>query len=391
MIAQPCNRQLFGQASMVNPDARELASVGRLMTRLAPPLAASGRVRRAPTRIVVVVTGPNPSFDYYLAPRLGGDVPTEVRDVTAAPTPGEARDMLAGAFVLFCRHTSGAWLRAVESCEDVIAGVGLFVDDDIDALAADRTVPLWYRLRLWRLHLIHRRRLARVCDVLFVGSKTLAARNVLAHPHLLSPIADDRDTAASDSQAADFRAVFHSTSVHAAEHRWLRPIIGELLKAEASISFEVNVAPPLSFRWRGLPRTTILPSVPWPRYCAESRARRADLLLAPLLPSAANAARSWTKRIDAARLGAALLVSDAEVYQCGPEELRLGMHVPAEPAAWIAAIRDLARDRDRLVRLRDANRAYVMAKSAAPGPSLEELLRSRHGEPETSNCSTASR
>jgi hypothetical protein len=359
---------------MVNPGARERASAGRLMMRLAPSLTASGRVRRAPTRIVVVVTGPNPSFDYYLAPRLGADVPTEVRDITAAPTPGEARAMLAGAFVLFCRHMSGAWLRAVESCEDLIAGVGLFVDDDIDALAADRTVPLWYRLRLWRLHLIHRRRLARVCDVLFVGSGTLAARNVLAHPRLLTPVADDRDTAASDSQVTGLRAVFHSTSVHAAEHRWLRPIIGELLEAEASISFEVNVAPPLSFRWRGLPRTTILPSVPWPRYCAESRARRADLLLAPLLPSAANAARSWTKRIDAARLGAALLVSDAEVYQSSPEELRLGMHVPAEPAAWIAAIRDLAHDRNRLVRLRDLNRAYVMAKSATLGPSLGELL-----------------
>ena len=126
---------------MVNPGARELASVGRLMTRLAPPLASSGRVRRAPTRIVVVVSGPNPSFDYYLAPRLGADVPAEVRDIAAAPSPGEARAMLTGAFVLFCRYSSGAWLRAIESCEDVIAGVGLFVDDDIDALAADRTVP----------------------------------------------------------------------------------------------------------------------------------------------------------------------------------------------------------------------------------------------------------
>jgi len=376
---------------MVKPGAGELASVDRLMMRLAPPLAASGRVRFAPTRIVVVVTGPNPSFDYYLAPRLGADVPTEVHDLAAPPTPDEARVMLAGAFVLFCRHMSSAWLCAVESCQDLIAGVGLFVDDDMDALAADRTVPLWYRLRLWRLHLIHRRRLARLCDVLFVGSKALAARNALAHPHLLTPVADERDTAASDSKGAGLRAVFHSTSVHAAEHRWLRPIIGELLEAEAAISFEVNVAPPLSFRWRGLPRTSVMPSVPWPRYCAESRMRRADLLLAPLLPSAANAARSWTKRIDAARLGAALLVSDAEVYQSGPEELRLGMYVPAEPAAWIAAIRDLAHDRDRLVRLRDLNRAYVMAKSATLGPSLGELLRSRHGEPGTSNCSTQSR
>ena len=210
-----------------------------------------------------------------------------------------------------------------------------------------------------------------MCDVLFVGSKTLAARNVLAHPHLLTPVADERDTAASDSKGVGLRVAFHSTSVHASEHRWLRPIIGELLEAETSVSFEVNVAPPLSFRWRGLPRTTVMPSVTWPRYCAESRARPADLLLAPLLPSAANAARSWTKRIDAARLGAALLVSDAEVYQSSAEELQLGMHVPAEPSAWVAAIRDLAHDRDRLVRLRDLTARSLWRKAQRLAPRWE--------------------
>jgi hypothetical protein len=374
---------------VVNPAARESASLSRLTTWAAPPLTASGRIRRAPTRIIVVVTGPNPSFDYYLAPRLDGEIQTEVRDIADVPASSEVRTTLAGAFVLFCRHVSGAWLRAVESCEAVIAGVGIFVDDDIDELAADRTVPLWYRLRLWRLHLMHRRRLAQISDVLFVASDALATRNVAARPILLTPVADARDTAVVETKAHGFRVAFHATSVHASEHRWIRPIIGNVLEAEVSLSFEVSATAPLSFQWRGLPRTTIVPTVPWARYCTDNRGRHADLLLAPLLSSAANTARSWTKRIDAARLGAALLVSDPDVYQISDEERRLGMCVPTQPAAWVAAIRELSHDRDRLVRLRDLNRRYVIEQSEARGPSLAKLLStSRAAEPVP--CSTKS-
>ena len=133
---------------------------------------ASGQLRRAPKRVIVVVTGPNPSFDYYLAPRL--------KDIEFRPDAGrrsrcgslhlEAREFLTDAFILFCRYTSGAWMRRLDACTDLIAGVGLFIDDDIDALAIDGAVPLPYRLRLWRLHLAQRRGLIRHCDLLLVAN-----------------------------------------------------------------------------------------------------------------------------------------------------------------------------------------------------------------------------
>src|SRR6185437_5132958 len=94
----------------------------------------------------------------------------------------------------------------------------------------------------------------------------------------------------------------------------------------------------------------------------------------PLLPSAANAARSWTKRIDAMRLGAALLVSNPDVYHPDAEELQLGMCVPPDAAAWSVAIRDLARDPIRLARLRELNRVHVQRASPIPTPLLTESM-----------------
>jgi hypothetical protein len=346
-----------------------------LLKRTFTPLAATGRLRRVPTRIVIVTAGANPSLSYYFAPRLKHcSIPVDVADIGAAPSSASARATLSGVFVIFCRYISGPWMRAVEAAADTLAGVGVFVDDDIEALARDSTIPLLYRLRLFRLHLIHRRKLKRHCDVVFVATPELAARHASANPRELPPLQDDDDWPISTVRTGDITVAFHSTSVHAAEHRWLRPIMHSALAAEPSLSFEVIAGLPLSWRWRGSARIRIVPPMPWPDYRSESRKHGVDLLLAPLLPTRANAARSWTKRIDAMRLGAALLVSDANVYRPDGEELSLGMCVPPDPAAWESAIRDLAHDRQRLVRLRDLNAAHVKRAGEAKIPLISDAM-----------------
>jgi hypothetical protein len=292
----------------------------------------------------------------------------------SSPLGESPRALLSGAFVIFCRYASRPWLHAVEAAADVLAGVGLFVDDDIEALALDSSIPLGYRMRLlWRYH-IHRRKLARHCDILFVATPELAMRHKLAVSYELPPLASG-DDAPRPSAAAILKIAFHSTSVHAAEHRWLQPVMKSALAAEPSMSFEVIAGPLLSRRWQGLPRTSIVSPIPWPQYRTQSHERGADLLLAPLLPTYANAARSWTKRIDAMRLGAALLVSDPHVYRLDPEEEALGMRVALNPNAWSKAIVDLARDHDRLARLRDLNAAYVRRAAMIETPLItDEML-----------------
>jgi hypothetical protein len=267
---------------------------------------------------------------------------------------------------------SGAWLDAVERNADAIAGVGLFVDDDIDALFADTTVPLTYRGRLARLALMHRRRLVRWLDLLFVSNPVLAARYEAARPRILTPVASAADEPHQRAPSAGLRVAMHSTFVHAAENRWLRPVMRAVLEQESSVSLEVVTGSLRALAWRGVPRVGITPPMRWPDFRRHGRERGADLLLAPLLPSPANAARSATKRIDAMRLGAALMISDAAVYGPTAEETALGTCGPARSDEWIAAIRALAHDRERLGRLRDLNRAHVLAMSSGVRPLLAD-------------------
>ena len=355
---------------MVNPGA---LPQGTSLARIC--IAAADRRRTAAPAAATHCDGDrraNPSFDYYLSPRLNaaGALPHVVADLADPPGHDAARGLFDGALVLFCRYLSRAWIELLGTHADAIAGTGLFVDDDIDALAADRAVPLWYRARLLRRHLMHRRALSRRCDVLLVAGPVLAARHAVANPFVLPPCASTDDQPLARHEGAATKVAFHSTSVHAAEHRWLRPVMRAALVAEATLTFDVAAGAPLSWHWHGLERTRIAAPLPWPRYRADSRAQGADILLAPLLPTAANAARSWTKRIDAMRLGAALLVSEPEIYRVTEAERALGMAVPMDPAAWTAAIGELARDRGRRHRLRDLNRDFVMRESAAAGPLL---------------------
>ena len=86
--------------------------------------------------------------------------------------------------------------------------------------------------------------------------------------------------------------------------------------------------------------------------------------------------RAPTKRIDTARSGAALLVSDPEVYAPSQEERGLGMLVDLDPDRWVRAIADLARDRDRIRELAGLNRAPVASAKATAPPLLVEHIES---------------
>ena len=339
----------------------------RILEAVTAPIRASGRLRRPVRRIIAVVAGPNPSFDYYLARRLAEPdaPPVSVVDVAS---PGVSRDEnLEGAFLIFCRYISRKWLNCLEAEREKLAGVGLFLDDDMDALAADRSVPFMYRLDIYRRALWHRPRFNRQLDFLWVANGRLARRYRSADPAVLPPFPDEPDGARPSVPVDRLRMAFHSQSVHRGEHLWLRSIMPRILEMEPGIALEVIVDRPLTGLWRGLPRTQVLAALPWPEFRAHTASAGADLLLAPTLPSPVNAMRSATKRIDAYRLGAALLVSSPEIYEPSAEERSLGMCVPPERQAWIDAVTGLARDPERLLRLRDLNRKVVAVMMASEG------------------------
>ena len=337
---------------------------------LQSPLRARGFVARPFSRVIAVVDGPNPSFDYYLAPRFGPQGPDLVMAELRARPSRVAAELFEDALLLFCRYVTPDWLQAIESCRG-IAGVALFIDDDLCALAADGEVPAKHRLRYWWHGQAQWSRLARKLDLLLVSTPELARRHAPALPRELPALASPVDLVRKDRGGEGFTVAYHASVIHGGEHRWLMPLARELLAAAPGLRFEVTARSRVAAQWSSCRGVTVRPPWPWPEYRAANAGRGIDLMLAPLLPTPANAARSWTKRIDAARAGAALLVSDASVYRPSPEEQDLGMRVELNVEAWCEAILALAGDRLRLRQLARLNHAAVSAWGDTAAPLFE--------------------
>ena len=329
-------------------------------------LKARGRLDRPFRRLIAVTRGPNPSYDYYLAPRLGADGPP-VTVVDLHDDPGLlAPELFDDALVLFCRYVSTPWLRMVERRRDSIAGTMLFLDDDLAALVRDWTVPPLLRALYYLSGLRHWRRLSRILDVLVVSTPALSVRFPDAAPLVIAPMAGDADL--PDAAPRDGAVIFgfHATPTHRGEADWLVPVIRQVLQTDPGVKFELVERPRGMGRLRSQVR--ILPFRPWPEYRIATAAGGPDVLLAPLVPRPANSARAGVKRIDAARCGAALLVSNARIYRPSPEEEELGMLLPLAPDEWAEMILLLSRDRGRVSRLAALNRRHVMQARSNHAP-----------------------
>lgn len=309
---------------------------------------ATGRPRRTVKKIIVFGRIPNPTFDYYLAARLDApDMPPyEVADIRGRETPTLDAD---GAFVIICRYASPSVLRWIESNAERLSGVGLFLDDDIPAVVTGKDADFFYRLFLWYRALWPLRRLNRYLDIVWASTPHLASRLRQARAVVLPPAppkalwsnAHD-DVVVYDRPEGEVLIAYHATGVHLEEHRFLRPIVAEVLRGRPQARFEVFADRRARAIWQGLDRVQIREPMPWIEYLADANDRRIDIMLVPLAPSHVNDSRAPTKRIDVARYQAAGIFSTGAAYghASSGAELRLSY----DPSSWLESILQLVDD-----------------------------------------------
>lgn len=336
---------------------------------------ASGRPRLPVTRIIVFGRIPNPTFDYYLAARLQApDMPPyEVADIRGRETPTLNAD---GAFVIICRYASGPVLRWIERNSERLSGVGLFLDDDIPAVVTGRDADFRYRLFLWYRALSPLRRLNRHLDIVWASTPHLASRLSEANALVLPPAPPKAlwsckrdDVNARDPADREVLIGYHATGVHLEEHRFLRPIIAEVLRERPQARFEVFADRRARATWRGLDRVQIREPLQWTDYLADANARRIDIMLVPLAPSHVNDSRAPTKRIDVARYRAAGVYSDGLAYGSSGDGGELRM--PFAINDWYRIIVQLVDDKEMRRRVAVTTRRAVLQMTAAADTGLE--------------------
>lgn len=296
----------------------------------------------AVARILVFGRMPNPTFDYYLAARLEAEAmpPFEVHDIRRFdPETLEAE----GSLVIIVRYASPALLRWIAAQDEKLAGVGLLLDDDIAAVITGREADPGYRFFLWYRAVWPLYRLNRHLDWLWLSTPGL--KQALGEPgaKVLPPCPAPRFWQGHDGRKQGDAVViaYHATGIHVSEHRFLRPVVEQLLALRPEIRVEIFAGPKAQRLWTGLDRVQLFAPVSWTDYLAMDEAQSADILLVPLMASRENASRSPTKHIDAARMGAAGIFSASAAY--GPADPSRFI-LPNDPGLWVKAIVTLIDD-----------------------------------------------
>lgn len=336
------------------------------------------RLRGQVKRIILLGRHPNPTADYYFTARLSapGMPPYTTVDIGGAGL--ETIDP-SGTFVIVCRYASSRTLDWIERNATQLAGVGLFIDDDIPAVITSAESAFIYKLRLFIQALRPLGRLNTHLDVIWTSTAPLAATLKGAAPRLLPPAPpqafwDTRQATAPTSNTEPGQTVviaYHATAIHVQEHYFLQPIIAEVLQRRPQAHFEVFACGASRGIWNGMDRVTIRQPVTWSDYLAEASSRTIDVMLVPLTPSTINESRSATKRIDVARVGAAGIFSASSAY--GQSDDSGEIRLPYEESPWRDAIIELIDEPSKRHEAMLATRSMVqkMTDSAATGLDLK--------------------
>lgn len=354
------------------------AKLGALLPQ--PKTRSSSFTAVAPRSIVVFRQGPNPSFSYFLEERLryyGAHIPVSVRCLDDDITDIEP----TGCFIIICRYIGARLLKWIERHVAQLAGVGIFIDDDVSGIMLDIDAPLSYRAKLARFHLWPLRRLNPHLDIVWAPTPTLVEllKTNGTVVRLLAPLPSASDSLPLGLSPRAGRLVigYHATGIHYAEHVFLKPIVSEILLRHPNVVFEVSANGRNARVWRDKrfdqSRLRILPTLPWEEFSQRSRDCPVDIALVPLLDKRINMVRADTKRIDVCRMGAAAIFSKSDAYALNqhPDEIL----IENDHDAWIAAIELLmvSEERRKIARLATFNAAEQMRSLDPTIPGL--LLR----------------
>lgn len=162
---------------------------------------------------------------------------------------------------------------------------------------------------------------------------------------------------------------YHATAVHLEEHRFLRPIIAEVLRERPQVRFEVFADRRARGIWQGLERVQIREPMPWTEYLADASHRRIDIMLVPLAPTHVNDSRAPTKRIDVARFRAAGVFSDGLAYGSSNDRGELRMRYAVDD--WCRTVVQLVDDLKLRRRVAVATHRAVLQMTSSADTGLE--------------------
>lgn len=280
----------------------------------------------------IVEEGPNPSTNYFVRPALANHPQTIIQcSWNELPTTLALQD----ATVIFVRYVPSNWRRLIESVSKV--KIIYFMDDDLFDTRITRGQSWRYRYKLAHLGAWQQTWLTKMHAEYWVSTPWLQEKYKHLTPTLIQP-----KPIAKKEQLC--RVFYHGSASHAEEIRWLHPIMQTVLKENEKIVFEIIGDAETNRLYRNLPRVNVVYPMKWPAYQAFISMPGRDIGLAPMLDSAFNQSRSYTKFFDITCAGAAGIYAEHGPWNKILTNEVNGLLTASEPIAWIDRILRLSAD-----------------------------------------------
>lgn len=275
-----------------------------------PQRARNGEI----ARLVVLISGRNPTFDYYIAPLLG-DMLQLIINMKRLGERETVAITRSGDYVLAYRYISFQWARHPGQATH-LAGFGFFFDDDYAAFIADRSVPMPYCLDVARPAALPLRNVGRAITDVFVSTDVLQKRFWRAKARISHPIPGAEDLQALPREHdRPLRIVFHAQLSHLVDHAHAATILQGVSEGGCNVVIEVIGPERARGIWAGIPCVDFRAEFGWPAYRVHTQQMGADLLDAPMRDTPLNQARAATTAVDAVRMGAAAMLPDLPPYR----------------------------------------------------------------------------
>ncbi|WP_139330644.1 hypothetical protein [Rhizobium sp. RU33A] len=273
-------------------------------------------------------------------------------------------DDAQGAFVILCRYAMARQIWWLIKHHKRISGLSLFIDDDIAATVIEGQSALPYRIYLLVCGLLPLIVFNRWMTHVWASTEALGER--LRTSDIVPPLpskAQLQHYGKRVEHVPRLRLIYHATGAHDGEHRFLMPIVQQLMHLFSELHFEVIASRRAARAWEDtlhevIDRVSNQPKTTWEAYLDATARAEGGIMLVPLLSGRVNSVRADTKRIDICRMGLAAVFSASPVYtRCRePDDIL----IENDPEIWIETVSQLLRD----AALRDMSRKAVVSSTA---------------------------
>jgi hypothetical protein len=288
-----------------------------------------------------------------------------------ARAPGDRDALLCeGAAVVVSRYLTTPWLEALARHQGRLAGIFYLIDDDVTLAEGDGALPRRYAERMAAVAHGEFQALLHLASRLVVTSDFLARRFASPRTDLLTPpYIRPRDDLGHLDDTAEIRIEYHGTRLHAVDLDAVAEALARVHDRYPRTRFRTFMGRRLPGALRGLARVESLPEMPWPEYRDLVASSRAHVMLAPMLGTPYNRAKSFVKVMDAARLGAAGLYSRRAPYEDVVTHGADGLLLETRAEAWHDALCGLIEAPERIRLLARGGQALARALSEANHPA----------------------